>query len=238
MLKKISLLALAAVSMSAFAQSSTTTTTTITQEPARSSNSDMGLHTRDHWDMKKSVMWRANQALSGGDRYYFSSMLDRLPTSVEMALVAGLSNAHRQAVIINDNMLAMRFPVDSSVTTTSTTDASGTTTTTTTTTTDWQMASTTTGTDWNERSFRPMRLIMSGSAKPKDINYGEALDILTADVNDSSTAMLRDWWNNKASDRDRDVIVRLLKDDASMADQIYYPSVYTRRTWSWTTNNG
>jgi hypothetical protein len=237
MLKKLTLAALASISMSAFAQSMTT----VEYQTSR----PMYWNTRDNWDMsgksdmevRKAIESRANTALSGGDRYVLATMFDRVPSNVEHSLLWGLANAHKQAVMINDRMLAYRFPATTVTSTTaSSTDTMGTTTVTTTTTTtpDWEASNM----DWSgiEDSWRPMRMVMTRNVKPKDISYITALDILTSDLNDSSAGVLAGWWNNDASERQKDVIVRMLKDDAMMADAIYYPSVYTRRTYSWTTN--
>jgi len=239
MLKTLTLAALATISMSAFAQSGTMSTTEYqTSRPMYWNNKDMwDMSGKSDMEVRKAVEWRANTALSGGDRYVLATMLDRAPSSVEHSLLWGLANAHKQAVMINDRMLAYRFP-DTTVTTTSTssTDTMGNTTMTTTTTTspDWNASNM----DWSsmEASWRPMRMVMTQSAKPKNINYYEALEILTSDLNSSSAGVLASWWNGTASERQKDVIVRMLKDDAMMADAIYYPSVYTRRTYSWTTS--
>jgi len=217
MLKQISIAALAAVSMCAFAQNSSTW-------------SDDGMNKNDY-NMRKHVEWRGNGCLSGGDRYELAEMLDRAPMSVEHCLLLALTGAHKQAVMINDKMLAVRFPADSTTTMATTVNNNGTTTTTTTTTDTWSASSM----DWSgeEAGSRPMRLIMTNAKKPKDIDYDETRDILLANLNDTDAAIIADWWRTKANERQRDIIVRLLKDDARMADQIYYPSVYMHRTYSW-----
>ncbi|AIE87368.1 hypothetical protein [Fimbriimonas ginsengisoli] len=236
MLKRLTLAALATISMSAFAQNTMTTTEYQTSRPMMWSDKDWDMSGKSDMEVRKAVESRANDVLSGGDRYCLATMLDRAPSSVEHALLWGLANSHKQAIMINDRMLAYRFP-DTTVTTTSTTttDTTGTTTTTvaTTTTPDWNASNM----DWSntEASWRPMRMVMTKSIKPKDLSYIEALDILKSDLNDTSAGILTDWWNNTASDRQKDVLVRMVKGDARMADAIYYPSVYTHRTYSWVT---
>jgi len=229
MLKKITLAALATVSMSAFAGPN--------HQYQSSSNGwhnsqDIDAVDKPLYDQRKAVEWRADQCLSGSDRFDLTNLLNRAPMSVEQALVTGLCKEHRQAVMINDQMLAYRFPSETTVATTTSTDGTSTTTVTTydTTPKDW------TAMDWSgqDASFRPMRLIMTKSDKPKEISYTQALGILTANLGDTSTAVLTSWWNEKATEQEKDVIVRLLEDDASMADQIYYPSVYMHRSYDWT----
>jgi len=225
MVKKISVLALAAVSMCAFAGSH--------QGQSWANSKDVDASGGSQYDQRKAVEWRANQCLSGSDRYDLNSMLNRAPSDVEKALLSGLSKAHHQAVMINDQMLAWRFPSETTVATTTSADGTATTTTVTTydnNTTNWSAM------DWSnqEASARPMRMIMTKDSKPKEISYTQAIEILCSDLGDTSTAILSSWWYDKASDLDKSIIVRLLQDDASMADQTYYPSVYMHRTYDWT----
>jgi|GEM_PF-3157275 len=237
MFKKITIAALASVSMCAFAQDSSMvrTSSTWSMSGDRAMMMDMNA---SHYEKRKMVEMRANEALSGADRYVLMAALDRAPTSVEHSLVNGLFGAHRQAMMLNDQMIAARFPVQDMTVVTTTTSASGTTattTTTTTTTTDTTMSGSTMAMDMNDITFRPMRMVMQSSARPKMVDYMTATDILTSGLNEAQAGILRSWWMNTASEREKDVIVRLLEDSAGLADQIYYPSVYTRRIYSWST---
>lgn len=239
MYKNLALVAMAMVSVSAFAQSGNSTWTPTTSSWNKMDDMDSN---PSFYDMQKKVVWHANKCLSGGDSYTLLTTFDRVPLSVQRALVGGLYDAHKQAKTINEQMLAYRFPAETTTTTSATTtDGSTATTTTTTTTVTDNGTNNWSAMDWSngDMSSRPMRMVMTKGTKPKDISYSEAIDILIANQGQSTQGILSDWWQHRASERQKDVIVRLLEDDASMVDQIYYPSVYTHRTYSWitTTNN-
>jgi len=229
MLKKITLAALATVSMSAFAGH---THQYQSSYSGWHNSQDIDAADKSMFDQRKAVEWRAEQCLSGSDRFDLTNMLNRAPMNVEKALVSGLCKEHRQAVMINDQMLAYRFPSETTVSTTTSTDGTSTTTVTTydSNPTNWSAV------NWSgqDDSFRPMRLVMTRSDKPKEISYTQALEILSANLPDTSSGILAAWWNGKATEQEKDVIVRLLEDDASMADQTYYPSVYMHRSYDWT----
>lgn len=197
-----------------------------------SNSKDMDTSDASQFDQRKAIEWRASEGLHGADRYDLNSMLNRVPSNVEKALLSGLSKAHHQAVMINDQMLAWRFPSETTVATTTSTGGTATTTTVTTydnNTANWSAM------DWSsqEASARPMRMIMTAPSKPKAISYDQAIEILCSDLGDTSTAILSSWWSGQASDNEKSIIVRLLQDDASMADQTYYPSVYSHRSNAW-----
>jgi len=225
MFKKITVAALATVSMCAFAGTH--------HHQSGWNNKDMDAADASMFDQRKALEWHANESLSGSDRFALNQMLNRAPMNVEKALLSGLSKAHRQAVMINEQMLAWRFPAETSVSTTTSSDGTATTTTVTTYDTNsnnWSAM------DWSgqEASFRPMRMIMTKSDKPKEISYDQAIEILCSDLGDTSTAILSSWWYGEATEQQKDVVVRLLKDDASKGDQTYYSSVYTHRSYDWT----
>jgi len=229
MLKKLTLAALATVSMSAFAGN---THQYQTSGPGWSNSKDVDVSDASMFDQRKALEWRASQCLKGADQYELTQLLNRAPTNVEKALLSGLSKSHKQAVMINDQMLAYRFPSETTVATTTTTDGTSTTTVTTydSNRENWSAM------DWSgqEASARPMRMIMTSSSKPKEISYDQAIEILCSDLGDTSTAILSSWWYGQATDMQKTVIVRLLEDDASLPDQVYYPSVYIHRTYDWT----
>lgn len=250
MFKKMTVAALASVMISAFAQDNATpnntmsiTTTYDANHPWRAANEYFDPNGKSLWTVEKHVERYADKYLNAGDAYRISDTLSRVPLEIESALVFGLADAHLEAVNIEDRMLAMRFPQDSTTTITTSNTGSGTTTTTTTTT---NMAS---NIDWSSDApgSRAMRMVMTSERKPKDIDYNEAIDILCSRISDSQAAVLRDWWYSGqdddniersvtvqgATEAQKDAIVRLLKVDASMADDVYYPSVYMHRTYSW-----
>jgi hypothetical protein len=79
-------------------------------------------------------------------------------------------------------------------------------------------------------SNRPLKFVF---ARPKhaDINYPMALDILDQGRTQNERVILDDWWDNTATDRDKDVIVRMLKMDARSLTVPVYPSTLTKRTY-------
>lgn len=239
MLKKMSLAAIALSSVAAFAQtdSNTTTTTTATttwSSPAMNDRMEKIDTNVSISKKRKIVIQRAREVLSGGDAYIFTGLLDRVSTPIDLALIEGLYNAHRQAVMINEQMLAQRFPTYASVYSTTTTDAMNNSTTTTTSTT-WNndaMAMANDDTQW-----RPMRWVMRTDTKPKHVDYIRAIEILNDGQDATQQGILSNWWNWDASEREKDVVTRLLGYSAGWSDRTYYPSVYTHRSWTMTTTS-
>jgi hypothetical protein len=214
MYKNFALAAMAAVSTCAFAQSNW--------------SSSMDPNNMDFWGQKKMVMDQANSSLLGGDAYNFSNMIDRCPANVSMALIHSLSNNYWQSRIIGYELAMSRYPVGTvSSYTTTVTNPDGTVTTTTTSTTDYS-------TTYAE-NMRPMRIIME-TPDPRVISYQDALDVLTSNLNTTDSTVLRDWWWNKSTEGEKDVIVRFLRADSKFADQVFYPSTFPRPMGS--QNNG
>jgi molybdopterin-guanine dinucleotide biosynthesis protein len=226
MFKKITLAAVAMMSVAAMAQ--TTTTTTWTSTDTSWSKKEVIDDSLPISDKRMEVIKRARKVLSGGDAYEFTSLLDRAPTSVDLAIVEGLFDTHREAIMIQEQRLMTMYPTYTSMYTTSSTDSMGNTTTTTTTTTSSD--------SWAMSSGRPLRMVMESSAKPKDIDYLNALSILSEGLSETQKGVLANWWSYRASERQKDVLVKLVEDSAGYADHTYYPSVYTRRTWTTTSN--
>lgn len=225
MFKKISLAAMAMMSVAAMAQ--TSTTTSWTSDNTSWSSKEVIDDSLPISAKRQAIIKRARMVLSGGDAYEFTGLLDRAPTSVDLAIVEGLFDTHREAVMIQEQALMAKYPTYTSMYTTSTTDSSGTmTTTTTTTTTD----------TWAMSSGRPLRMVMESDSKPKDIDYLNALTILSDGLNETQKGVLANWWANRASERQKDILVKLVENSAGYADRTYYPSVYTRRTWTTTPN--
>jgi len=178
MLRKLSLSALAIVSMSAMAMAD-------------------GNPMADQ-DMRKDVMYQA-QDLTGGDQYYLSSWLDRLPSQYERTIVKALSSAHTSAVSLRDTIAMSRWNDDG-------TEKA-----------NW--ADKTTWWDNTDQSMRPMRFVMS-MPKPRDIDYNEALDTLCAGLNSTESGLLRQaFWD---SERGRDILTRMVINNASMVDTSSY----------------
>lgn len=210
MFKKVALMALAAVSVSAFAQSSNWSSNW--QDPS----------TMTYSEARMSVFKRAGESLNAGDAYILSNIIDRAPSNVSTALAYALAHNHWQARIIADELVMSRWPVDSSSYTTTVTNPDGTVTTTTTTTT------TAYSTTYAE-NMRPMRMVMEAPQMPRDIEWNQALDLITANVTSAEATQLRDWWWNKATEREKDVITRALEANAKLADTVTYSSVWRSR---------
>jgi hypothetical protein len=207
MFKKIALMALAAVSVSAFAQNSSTM-----QDPG----------TMSFMEARNAVMTRGYATLNAGDAYVLSNVIDRSPSHVANAVAYALAHNHWQAQIIAEEIVLARWPVDRTSYTTTVTNPDGTVTTTTTTT---STAYTTTYAE----NMRPMRLVMEPNSSPRDIEWSQALDLMTANITAAEATQLRDWWWNRATEREKDVIVRVLEANAKLADTVTYTSI-TRRS--------
>ncbi|MEZ0325673.1 MAG: hypothetical protein ACAH95_07185 [Fimbriimonas sp.] len=201
MFKKLALLALGAVSVSAFGQASAW------QDPS----------TMTYTEAKQAVMTRAIGSINAGDAYLLSNILDRAPSNVSTALAFALAHNHWQARIIAEELALSRYPMDRTSYTTTVTNPDGTITTTTTTTTAYD-------TEYAV-NMRPMRIVMENMAL-RDMSYDQALDIITANVTTAEATQLRDWWWNKATERERDIIVRSLKANAKLGDTIYSSTVH------------
>jgi hypothetical protein len=179
---------------------------------------------KTHWDIKKAIL-HEDQYLSGGDQYTFEAMLNRMDGNTEDALISGLFAAQRQAVLVRDQIIASRFPSDTDI------------------------VAQTTGNDTvilaeeTEISMRPMRMVMVEHTN-RDIDYDTAFDILCTDLNATQRNYLARWWDDTSSTRDnnwdactnerqKDIIVRLLKIDARRADEPIYPSLYMHTKYDW-----
>jgi hypothetical protein len=209
MFKKLALVALAAVSVSAFAQS---TWSSEWQDPS----------TMTYTDARMAVMKRSSASLNAGDAYLLSNIIDRAPSNVSTALAYALAHNYWQARIISEELALSRWPVDQTSYTTTVTNPDGTVTTTTTTTTS---SYTTTYAD----NMRPMRLVMEAPNVSRDLEWSQALDILTANVTTAEATQLRDWWWNRATEREKDVVTRSLEANARLADTVTYSSAWRNR---------
>ena len=118
---------------------------------------------KSQYDLRKAVVDQ-DEYLQGGDKYYFEAMLNRMTANNENALIDGLFDARRQAVIIRRNVIASMFPEES----------------------QYAMVS-------PDDSMRPMRMVIE-APKPHDVDYDTALDILTANLNATQSTQLCDWW--------------------------------------------
>lgn len=221
MFKKLSIAALAIMSVAAMAQTSTTTWSSDDTSWSKKEVIDDSLPISAK---RKEIIKRARTVLSGGDAYEFTGMLDRVPTSVDLAIVEGLFDTHRQAIVIQEQALMAKYPTYTSMYTTSSTDSTGT------------MTTTTTTETWAMSSGRPLRMVMESESKPKDLDYLNALTILSDGLNETQKGVLASWWATTASERQKDILVKLVENSARVADQVYYPSVYTKRTWTTTSN--
>jgi hypothetical protein len=215
MIKNLTIVGLALASVSAMAQTGTMSNDHMSWKNERKMK--MMDDTLPISEKRQLVIQWARENLSGGDAYYFTSMLDRSPTPVDLAIVEGVFNAQRSAKMICDEKVASMYP---GYTTTYTTRG-------------YDGTVTTTTTTYAMDSWRPMRMVMDKKDMPKDIDYINGLSILTDELSATQAGILADWWSRDASIRERDVIIRLLEKSAAYADHTYYRSVYTRRATSW-----
>jgi len=214
MFKKMMLVAMAAVTACALAQDG---------RWEEQNRTEVGASGKSQWDIKCAVL-RQDQYLTGGDAYTFEAGLNRMDGNVENALISGLFAAHRQSVLLRDQIIASQFPSDTDI------------------------LAATTGNDSSilaeetETSMRPMRMVMV-EHKHRDIDYETAWNILSADLNETQKTLLAKWWDDTDStrlaefDSDRtvrmkDIICRLLELDAKRADDPIYPSLYIHHTYA------
>jgi hypothetical protein len=195
MFKKMTLMALVAASCAGFAQRGWTPG----DDP-----SNMDFNQR-----KDAVMDQAYYGMHPADAFDLNTLLTRGPSNLSMALAMTLSKNTYEARIVGHEIALSRIPAE--YVTSSYTNYDGTVTTTTTTT--YAMV----------EPGRPMRLYMMNPA-PRDIDYDQALYLLTDHLDASEATNMRDWWWNKSTEREKDVIVRFLEANGRFADVIIYPS--------------
>lgn len=181
---------------------------------------------KSRYAIKQSVL-RQDQYLGGGDAYAFEAGLNRMDGNTEDALISGLFAAHRQSVLLRDQIIASRFPADSDVVAATTGNDSG------------------ILTEETETSMRPMRMVMVDHHS-RDIDYNTAFDILTADLNQTQKTFLSKWWyesdssrlgefdSEATNERMKDIVCKLLELNAKRADDPIYPSLYTHHTYPMT----
>ncbi len=204
MFKKFALLALAAVSVSGFAQSSMEMKSW--QDP----------NTMTYSEARHAVKMRTHMSINAGDAYVLSNILDRAPTNVSTPLAFALAHNHWQARMIADEIALARYPMDRTSYTTTVTNPDGSVTTTTTTTNAYDTA--------YAVNMRPMRMVMENRSM-RELEYDQALGIITSNVTTAEATQLRDWWWNKATERERDVVVRALEANAKVGDSVYSSTI-------------
>jgi hypothetical protein len=238
MFKKTTLLALAAVAVSAFAQTNTTTTTTQSTTTTVDSGTypwAMNMDESSFWGQRHEV-WNGTDVLNGGDKYYFGSFLDRLPSNQEMAIVHGLYNVRARAMALRHDqalarmnsewpIFAQAWDTTTWVSKSSTTDAGGTvvTQTTTTTATTPTVVSTTSSSElasWNTSGdeFRPLRYAYE-MKRPRSIDYRSAMVILGSGLNENEQGLIVSAFQD-APERDKDIIVRLITRNLDQVDTL------------------
>ncbi len=214
MFKKLALLALGAVSVSAFGQAPAWQDSRMAWQSPSMTWQDPS--TMTYSEARHAVMMRTNSSINAGDAYVLSNILDRAPSNVSTPLAFALAHNHWQAKIIAEEIALARYPMDRTAYTTTVTNPDGTVTTTTTTTTSYDTV--------YAVNMRPMRMVMENMAM-QDLNYDQALEIITANVTTAEATQLRDWWWNKSTERERDVIVRALKANAKLSHHVYSSTI-------------
>lgn len=198
MYKNLALMAFAAVATGAMAQS---------WEWKQWDPNNSSYETNKAWVERHAV-----DAIGGGDAYTLDNIFDRAPSNVSIALANSLAKNTWQSKMMGDEIAIAKIPMRTTWTS-KTTDTNGdmtTTTTTTTTTTEWTM------------NARPMRMYME--RYPRNIDYWQACEIITSNLNDSEATAFRTWFWDTASEGQKDVIVRYIESNAKYADRIVYVS--------------
>lgn len=224
MLKKLTLLALAAVTVSAFAQSTTTTTqttqtTTTTSTAMTPGYMDYNMNATSDYDRYRqdlrNVTW-----LSGGDQYYFEKQLALANGAEEHAIIKAVYNLGGWATQLRwENGVARMnqewptYAFNRTTTVSSSTDTSGNTTTETTTT--WTAPTGVYTWDVNSSAARPLRFAYE--AHPRIIDYRTALEILDSGLDSTEAGVLNHWWMN-ADERAKDIMVRLISRQLQWVD--------------------
>ncbi len=205
MFKSTLLAALAAISVSVIAQT--------LPEDRRECIDANG---KDYSQIKREV-WKQVAYLSGGDQFTFTEMMDRMPGNTEHDLVQGLFCAHRQAVLIRDQIIASRFPENAEISAEVTTP-------------DQVILA-----EESDNTLRPLRMVMQPTGAMPDIDSNLAFDILATDLNTTQRSDLATWWDDPKNELGQDIVVRLLKLDASKAQDPIYASCYIDNL-QWVTN--
>lgn len=214
MIKTLSIAAFAFASISAFAQSDSWSTTSTSswssQQKMDCMDASQPISAKRQMVIKEARKW-----LNGGDAYEFLALMDRAPTSVDLALTEGLFNAHRTALILKSEKMASMAPGYSTTFTMTNNDGSITTTTTSYTVDEWN----------------PVRKsMMEEPNTPKHIDYDRGLQILIDGQDETQAHILSDWWRDMASEKQKDVVVRLLAKSIRSANAPMYASVLSIRT--------
>lgn len=196
MFKTTLLAALAAITVSALAQTM--------PEDRRECIDGNG---KTYTDKKREVIKQV-EYLSGADQYTFWVMMDRMPYNTEVAVVDGLFCAHRQAVLIRDQIIASRFPENTDIAAQTTT-------------LDQSILA-----EESDNSMRPLRMVMQPSGSYPDIDTNTAFDILASDLNDTQRTQLAKWWDDPTQEQEVDVVVRIINLQASKANDPIYASCY------------
>jgi hypothetical protein len=139
---------------------------------------------------------RAGAVLRAGDLYIFNNLMQRAPYSVTNTLSHALATNYWQAYLLGEEMAATKKPsvVDVVVRIPS-----------------------------SDTSLRPMRLLMENRdmsvLQPTDV-----LNVLLTGLGRYDQTQLKDWWLNQATERERDVVGKIVRQNASMANR-FYPSI-------------
>jgi hypothetical protein len=210
MLKKLALLALAAVSMSAIAQDTAISMTSSMDTTWQ--NYDM--NAQDHWSRRK-VVWDNLSWLGGGDRYYFEKSISMMTGPQEFVITKALYNLggyarqlRWEAGMARMNKEWPTYAYNRTTTISTTTDTSGTTTTTTTTVTPTYTSTGAMAWDTQGEMARPLRFAYE-MQRPRIIDYRSALEILGSSLDSTEKGILNHWWMN-ADERSKDILVRLI----------------------------
>jgi len=197
-MKKLVLGALAAVSMSAFAQTTYTSDSSKGWVPLGSSVKELPAS-----EVNSAVCNFAKTTLTGGDAYAFEELTMSVPSNIEWAIKEGIANALQQTeymkiggdniswtntgkqiqyAIVKDNVFGA----------------------------DTYAIVMGPRPDGTSESGRALRFAASQPGYVQ-LRYDDALKILGGDLDQTKRGVLAHWWNQEATEGQRDTLVRVLR---------------------------
>jgi len=175
-------------------------------------------------DMRWNVMHQAHW-LNGADRFDLYAMLDKSTGNVQNSLLQALYNVRCEANLARHDVIAAEVanadqmamsPAPGYTYFFAQTPST--------------MSAQTAPTDFTDIDNRPMRMILDQSKVP-DINYWDAADILEHEMSSGARVAFDNWYWSDQNERQRDVLVHMLKQDAWIKNQPIYVSTMTKRAF-------
>ncbi|CAN5532134.1 hypothetical protein BH11ARM2_BH11ARM2_02380 [soil metagenome] len=204
-MKKIALIALAAVSMTAFAQNSSWKKADWSADWSMKHGIalDKPVSEQSQWDVKKAVWMHINDYMLAGDADTFTEIFNRTPSNETWALKLGLANVLQQSLVLqtgynnfelNGSGMALKSIIADNKAL---------------------------GPDTYTILDNPMPLAMDSQSRPQrfstwtmapnvDTNYAWTCKALTANLNNTQKAVLIDWFMH-TNEANQDAVTRFVK---------------------------